>query len=256
MKKTILNLLIIFCLCLFLAKPLSAQEATDSAVSDEVKQKIKQKLEEVVDKTLENVKGVIKENVSQKIYGYTGNVIDINDSVLTLKSGVVEKKVEIASEAAILKVITGEGRSSIKADEIEENDFVLAMGNMKEENLLLGRRLIISEQPAPAPLRKVLSGKVQEIDGSRLTFSTDEDEQQIEVGKNTVLKVNGLEDPDVEDIIIGDLIYVIAQYDEDNKLDRIKSVLVMPGKANPAAEENEMEETTPSAETSEEPEKE
>jgi hypothetical protein len=58
--------------------------------------------------------------------------------------------------------------------------------------------------------------------------------------------VVGINKPSVDDIQIGDQLITIVTLDKNDKIDLVKTILVVPGKANPAAVENEIE-ATPSA---------
>ncbi|MFC1711267.1 hypothetical protein ACFLZ1_01640 [Patescibacteria group bacterium] len=243
MKKKIIKTLLLIFLTLAVFKPLViAQEATDSAISDDdVKEKIKEKLEEVIDKSLDDVKGAIEERIIKKYYGYTGDVKSVTDSTIVIASPAGDKEVEVASQAALLKVMSGEGKSTIELADIETGDFVLVIGLKKDGDLLLGKRVIISDSPTSPTERKILNGKVKEIDDQKISFGSNGDKNTITISKNTVLKVNGKEKPLVDDIQIGDFLYSVVTLDEDGDIDEVKQVLILPGEANPAAEENEVE---------------
>lgn len=222
-----------------------AQGATESAISEEeVKEKIKERLEKVVNEGLDKIKGVIKEKKTEKIYAYVGKIKSINNHNLTIKTIFGDKQVEVASQAAILKVIPKKSKTTINLEDLELDQFVIAMGPKKEEGVLEGKRLIIAPQPSVSLKRKVLWGKVVEIDDKKVTFKTNEEQESIIIGSKTKLKIVGIEKPTIDDIQIGDHLSAIVTLDKKGQIGLTRVVLVIPGEANPAAAENEIEVTS------------
>ena len=227
-----------FCFLLSLSLvtiPILAQEATPLIITEEqVKEKIQERLEQGVK--------------ANKTYAYSGLIKEVKDAALKIETSFGSKEVKVASQAAILKVSPDKAKSEVKLEDLEVDDFVIAIGPMDSNQVITGKRLIITDTAPASQKRKLLFGKVTEIDGQKITFKNSQ-QQSITVDSKTKLKINGLEKPVVEDIQIGDLIRVIVTLDKSDKIDKIKVVMVIPGEASPAAEENEVE-ATPSAASS------
>ena len=124
--------------------------------------------------------------------------------------------------------------------------------------VILGKRiLILDEALAPAVKRDIIAGKVIEIDESQVTIQKNGDTANLGVGKKTKLKINGIKKPTVEDIQVNDYLTAIVAIGEKDEPGDVKAVLVIPGKTNPQAEENEVtegeiESATPAAEEDQE----
>lgn len=242
------NLILSLLLPFILINSSFAQESSPSAILEEqVKEKIQERLEQVANQDLEKIKGVIEKKMG-KIYAYSGLIKEVKDAALKIETSFGSKEVKVASQAAILKVSPGKAKSEVKLEDLEVDDFVIAIGPMDSNQVITGKRLIITDTAPASQKRKLLFGKVTEIDGQKITFKNSQ-QQSITVDSKTKLKINGLEKPVVEDIQIGDLIRVIVTLDKSDKIDEIKVVMVIPGEASPAAEENEVE-ATPSAASS------
>ncbi len=248
---------LIFILSIFMLfsafNPVLAQEDEDTdspspnISEDEVKEKIKERLEQVVGDKLEQVKGAIKKRAEEKLYALAGTVNKIEDNLLTLNTALGEQAVKVASQAAILR-IENKQSSDIEITDIEEDEFIIAMGT-REEGLLVGKRIIVSsDKPVPAEKRKLLFGKVTEVDDDKISFSSNGESelQTIEIGKKTKLIISGISKPEIEDIQVNDLLRAIVALDEDEQIDEVRTILIIPGATNPAAAENEVE-ATPSA---------
>lgn len=236
-------IIVLFLGSLLVTFPTSAEETVSE---EEVKEKIKERLEKVVDEGLDKVKGIIEEEKAKKIYAYAGKIKSINNHNLTIETIFGNKQVEVATQAAILKIGPKKGRTTIEFEDLEIDQFTISMGPRGEKEVLMGKRLIVISEPSLALERKVLTGKVIEIDDKKVTFQINGESETIVISSKTDLKIVGIEDPAIEDIQIGDQIISIVTLDEDDQIDLVKAVLVRPGEANPAAVENEIE-ATPSA---------
>lgn len=247
MKNKFLKPALVFCFGLMLfITPILAQEPTSSPVSeDEVKEKIKERLEQVVDEDLEKT----KEELTKKAYAWVGIVQSIEDKSLLIKTAADEKRAKIDNEAHIYKVVTGKGRTSIKFEDIEEDQYCIAMGFKEEEEIILTKRVIVLDEAPTATKRDLISGKVEEVDvdEKEVTVQKNGEASTINLGK-AKLKISGIKSPTVEDIQIGDYLTAVVTLDKNDKIDAVKVVLIIPGETNPQAVENEV--TEPEAESS------
>jgi len=256
---SIFNLVFGLLLILLLSvSPILAEEADSKISEEDVKEKIKERLEEVVDKGLEKVKGVMEEEKKSKLYAWVGTIKSVTDSVLSIETINGLKEAKVGTSAAILKVAPGKSKKKIKIGNIKSGQFAIAMGTRDENEVVLGKRIIIlDEAPTPADERKIISGKVTEIDEEEVTIQKNGEAETLTINKKVKLKINGIKKPIVEDIQINDYLTAIVILDEKEEVELTKAVLVIPGKTNPQAEENEVTEeeiksATPSTESTKE----
>lgn len=258
-KKFIVTGLLIYCVTgLLKTSPLLAQEeSSPSAIPEErIKEKIKEKLEQVVNQNLEDVKGALEEQAKNKLYGYAGKIKSIDQQTLTLETNDGLKQVEVASSATIYKLSSKQVKTTITFEQIEIDEFIIALGPKEEKEVLLGKRLLVIPPPSPSLKRKIVSGQVTEIDDTKIILKSSLGQETIslETDTKTRLKINGVRSPKIDNIQIGDQVNAMVSIDSEDKIDRTLIVLVIPGKANPAALENEVE-ASPSATPSASPKK-
>jgi hypothetical protein len=235
-----------------------AQESTSSAVSDDdVKEKIKEKFNETVDKDLDEVEEEIKEEASSKLYAWTGTVTENDGQEIKVETLEGEKKLKADSEATIFTLVDGV-KQDLEAEEIEKGQYLIAMGVKEEEDLILGKRIIVLDEKPAVTKRKVVSGLVTEVDVDKDVVAIENNGETEALGFNekTALKIVGIKSPIVEDIQIDDFLSAIVTVGDDDEIDEVKVVMVVPGKTSPQAEENQVTaedleevETTPSAES-------
>lgn len=250
----IIKLIIVLAAFILIFSPVLAQEdSSPSAIPEEkIKEKIKEKLEQVVNQNLEDVKGALEEQAKNKLYGYAGKIKSIDQQTLTLETNDGLKQVEIAPSATIYKLSSKQVKTTIPFEQIEIDEFVIALGPKEEKEVLLGKRLLVIPLPSPSLKRKIVSGQVTEIDDTKIILKSSlvQETISLETDTKTRLKINGVRSPKIDNIQIGDQVNAMVSIDSEDKIDRTLIVLVLPGKANPAALENEVEaspSTTPSA---------
>lgn len=229
--------------------------AVDSNISeDDIKEKIKERLEEVVDKGLEKVKGVMEEEKKSKLYAWVGIIESVSEKKMSIKTIDGLKEAKAASNAAIFKLVLGKSKKSVDAEDIEKGQFIISMGP-KEEEIILAKRIILMDE-APTPVkREIISGKVKEVDETKVTIQKNGETEVLTIAKKAKLTINSIKKPTVEDIQINDYLTAIVVLDKEDNLDEVKAVLIIPGETNPQAEENEVKEeetATPAAEAEEE----
>lgn len=228
-----ITIIILLTISIPLAFAQEQDNATDSAELDQiVQEKIKERVQQV--------KGTANKD---SIYFRSGTVQQItNENIELIKDGDIAN-VEIASDAAIYRFTPGIGRSEITLDQIEIDEYLIAMGyqSISAENLL-AKRIVISPEPTLPTKRNLLTGTVAEIDESTITVSTANEEKEIKYdSNNTELKIKDIEDPSLDNIVVEDDIAVVYSVDEDNEINTVKNILVIPGEANPESTENEVE---------------
>jgi len=247
MKKKVIQLIIIIALLGLTLPQLTtqAEESTPSAVSDEeIKKKLEERMEDLAEKDLEEVRGEVEGETTAQLYAWVGEIEEVNDNLLSIQTEAGLYQAEIDSSASLLKFSSGEANQPIENEEIEAGQFAITMGPKKEDRLILAKRVIIVEEnPLSTNQRQLLTGEVVEIDETEVTIEKENQEKLIlGIEAETKLKISGLKEPDVEDIQIGDVLTAIVSLDEDEQVETVKVVLIVPGEANPQAEENKIEE--------------
>lgn len=222
----------LFLITIKITAPSFALEATSSAVSDsEVKEKIKERLEKVVETGIEKVKGIIDQENKNKLYAWTGFIKSISEINLSIDTSEGVKEAEIATDAAIFKVAPGKARQTIKANDLSVNQYIIIMGIKNSEEFLLGKRIIAADEKPATVRRRLISGKVIEVDEQKVTIKNNGDETSLTIDKKTKLKINGIKNPAAEDIQIDDHLAAIAVLDENEKIKSTSVILVIPTKS-------------------------
>lgn len=237
----ITRLFIFFIFIILFSSPVLAIEATNSAVSeDEVKEKIKERLEETVREGLEKIKGVITQEKENQLYAWVGTITIVNKDKLQIQTKTDLCETQVASNAAIYFLPTAKGKQTIKAGDIKKGQFVIAMGPKIEDKLILGKRILtMDEAPENGAARDLKTGKVNEIDEKTVTIKKNGDSFKISLDDDVNIQVNGIKKPTVEDIQIDDQLTALVVLDKEGNIESVKSVLVVPGKTNPQAVEND-----------------
>jgi len=200
----------------------------------------------------------MEEEAKSKLYAWVGTIKSASEEKLSIETNEGLKEAKIASNAAIYKLVSGKSKKSIEAEEIEKDQYTLTMGPKEEENVILGKRIIVLDEAPVTTTREIISGKVTEVDEEEVTIQKNGDTETLTIDEDVKLKINGIKKPTAEDIEINDYLTAITTLDSKGNIDEIKAVLVIPGETNPQAEENEVkeEDATPAAETKEEDKKE
>jgi hypothetical protein len=226
----------------------SATKAAEPIGEEEVKDSVKKRLEGSLNEKLEKVKGVLQE--PGKLYGYFGQVGAVQADQFTVKRNDQERTVLINSKTELLFTPATGSRETIKAEEITKDWYVLAMGETDNSGQLVAQRVAFYEtSPLPAQTRKVVFGKVTEIEAKKLILKN-HDERTLTITNDTQLTISGVVKPDIADVTVDDK--AVAIFEEDTKELTLKALFVWPGTANPEAADNQVnaKESTASAEPS------
>ena len=245
----LLNCLIVLLLALIVASPvMAAIEATSSASDSEVKAKIKERLEQVAETDFQQVKNEAQ-LAAGKVYAWVGTTAGISQPTLSIKTTEGDKQAKIASSAAILKVIQGKGRTTIKEEEITTGQYIIVMGPKDENGTIIAKRIVISDQPAASTvIREIIFGKVTEVDDEKIVVKKNGDSATLTITSKTKLKIVGQQTPTISKVQVNDYAAAIVIVDKNDKITAVKTVLVIPGATNPDADANKVnEEATASA---------
>lgn len=218
------------------------QEATGS--EELLKEKIKERLEKSV---ADDVRGIQDELENQKKKkAFSGLIKTTNEPKLTLQTDFGEREASFSAETEILYYKPGEGQKKIMFTALKTQDFVMLMGIFNNQVLDV-KRAIKMDAPDTKDLRKLLFGKVLEVDTKEIVMAQEPSKEKItlKIEKETKLKIKGKIEANVESIEIGDQIFCIVLM-KDNKISKVTNLLVVPGKNNPLQEEK-LEEATKGA---------
>ncbi len=252
MKKIISSLLILF--CLLLAPMALAQTPSPEPVEeeDEISPEIKEKVQERIE--------AIKETGSRKA-AYFGTLTDVSNSTLTIESVKGERKIQADEEADFI----GEKGQVIDLEDLEIDDFIIALGYIETDGLLLGKRVtVLSEEPEPAESREAVYGEVADVSSEEEVISLsslkDEIVYEIEItSKTTIEKKVGekIEEIEFEEIEIGNRLAAVGIKENENGTITASVIYLIPAETGVEEEEEEITPTpkaTPTPEVEEEEE--
>ncbi len=243
-KHQIIKWVFIFLLFLFITLPVLAVE--DSTFSSQIKEKIKERLEktatESAETETENNQTEKEETQSKtnKYYAWVGSLSKIEENTLFIQTSKEEKQAEVNDKTTILQTPKKGRRQEVDLEELEEDNFIIAMGELAGEKISAKR--IISTPPAEEESeKKVVFGKVAEIEDKKLTLQNGE-ETILTITENSFLSIKGAKEPEISNIQLEDKLYAIVYQEE------IKAIFVIPGKNNPENEtKKKLQETPPPA---------
>ena len=231
MKKTSLLIFAIILSLNFLsltATGIKADEAT-SASDTTLTNKIKSRLQETAEEGLDSIKDELEQKATQpKKKAYIGTIASITADQIELKYKQAAYSIH-CSDTTVFE--QSPGKTQLDIDDLEIDDFVIAMGFVTQDEPLDAHRVLIISSPQTPPVRQLISGRIEEIDDSRITV----DSKTITISSKTNLQIKEVEDATIEDLELDDYLFAIVILDEDGDINSTTSVLVMPGKNNPAA---------------------
>lgn len=242
MKKATIFFIILTCLSLqsLVIKPIRAESATQSAESQT--EKIKERLEKTAKEDLETVKGELeKKATAPRKKAYIGTVKTIDSSGIVLEYRSQTYHITFIDSTEFVK---SSGQAKLSLEGINPDDFIIAMGFVSPDSeSLSAHRILLIASPKPPASRQLIIGKIKEIDGTKVSV----DGKTLTITSKTNLKIKGIEDPTIEDLELEDNLFAIVTLDSNGDIDEINSILVLPGRHNPASQEPTNLEATESA---------
>lgn len=244
-KKTFpiifLSLVLAFC---FLISSKAQALTEDSEATSTAAQDLRDKVKEIVrEQIVETQKG-------QKM-AFFGEITDIANANLKIETNEGEKKLNIATDAAIISK-TGK---KMKSEELKSGVFAIAMGYAEDTNLLGVRRLVLIEKPK-ANEKEAAFGKVTDISSMEKVLTIKNEKQNliytVEIDDKTLInkKVDGkVQKVKFEVITKNDKIIAIgAPSENEHKIITAKTVYVIE-ENSPTPTEGKTPTSTPSAKT-------
>lgn len=212
-----------------LIRAVYAAEETATAAADSVTDKIKERLQETVEEGL----GTIKEEIAGKAAAprkkaYIGKITSVDSTSLTLTYKEQNFNVNTGDDTVYVKGASG----SLKREDLEPGDFVIAMGfYLSESQEFRAVRVSRIAAPEPPANRQLVTGKISEVDGQKVSANGN----TLNLTKKTKFSVSGLDEPEISDLALGDNLFALVTLDNNGDIDSVDNVLVLPGKNNPAS---------------------
>lgn len=175
--------------------PVSTEQATEN---------LKKRLQESLD--LEN-----STNPS-KLKSYVGVVKDVIKDTVIMEDKDGKKDVKLQDNTVIVRSPAG---TTIKPENIRIDDYIIAIGYQSDEDILLGKRLIVSAEPIKPPAKTSGLGVITKLGKNSLTLKLADKDQLVTTTTKTIIKSSsGV--MEFSDLSVGDtLIYTATIGDED-----------------------------------------
>lgn len=201
-KSLVIIFTLLFSLCVASASPILAQEsATDSAVTENLKKRLQESL------------GTEESSPISLARGYVGIVKDIIKSTVIMEDKDGKKDILLSADTVILRA---PGNTVIKPENIRIDDYIIAMGYPDENEILSGRRVIVSVDPIAPPPKTSGLGTIVKMTKTALTLNVDGIETTLALTSKTIVKSAGGTIA-LADLEIGDTLIYTALLDEDDE---------------------------------------
>jgi RNase P/RNase MRP subunit p29 len=143
--------------------------------------------------------------------GLRGQVVAIEGDALLVKTASGEECRVITDEGTSFRI---PGVSSPTIADIDEGDYVGVRGQRNEDGDVLAMSVVVV--PAEyAHRRHIVRGEVLAIEEQTLTVRTPQGERLVITDEGTRFLIPGIEEPDAEDISVGDPILALGRPDEE-----------------------------------------
>jgi len=209
-----------------LVTPAYAEEASPAA--ETVTEKIKERLQDTASEGLVTIKEQLtNKTTAPRKKAFIGKIASLDEAGLTLIYKEQNYNVNLKPETLYVKG----ANTAMDFEDLKVNDFVIAMGwfHNNSQEFTAARLSRISQPEAPAN-RRLVSGRISEIDGQKISLNG----KSLTLTKKTDLTVNGVDEANSEDLALGDNLFAIVTLDSNGDIDTVNSVYVLPGKNNPA----------------------
>lgn len=176
---------------------------------------------ETINEVTENLKKRLQDSLSEDsdqpniLYrAYVGKVKDVIKDTLIVEDKDGKKDIKILDNTTIIRT---PGNATIKSDNIRIDDYIIAIGNLANDEIMDGKRLIVSVNPITAPTKTTGIGSIAEISKNSLTLRINEQDVDISLTSKTIVKTpNGT--IELSDLEIGDTLIYTATVDTDEDL--------------------------------------
>lgn len=212
------SLLLIITFILITALPAQAQTASDSSVTQKIKDRLKETAVEALDVAKEELAAKSK---APRKKAYIGTIKTIDSQLIVLEYKSTNYSIDLTDKTEI-----------VKAETLKPNDFIIAMGFLFPDNPnLQAARVLLVDEPDTTSPRQLISGPIQEIDASKISVAA----KTLTLTSKTALQIPDVKNPTAEDLELADNLFAIVTLDKNGDISKVNSVLVLPGKNNPAS---------------------
>lgn len=205
-----------------------AAESEASAGAETVTNKIKERLQDTVEEGLVEIKeGITEKSNAPRKKAYIGNISAMDNTSITLSYKEQNFSVNTTDKTIYVKG----ANSALSREDLTIGSFIIAMGWYEPApKSFTAVRLSQINNPEPPINRQLISGKISEVDGQKISLNG----KTLTLSKKTDLAVAGLDEAGAEDLALSDNVFAIATLDNNGNVDRTDNVYVIPGKNNPA----------------------
>lgn len=223
-KKAILYPIIALTLLLKIVSPLPTQVfAASPSPKPTTSPSPTPKSEEVnLDVVTENVKKKIQQTLDtdtspspapQTSKAYIGIVKDVIKDTLIIEDKDGKKDIRLEDNTTIVRT---PGNATIKAENIRIDDYIIAIGYPSDNDVLTGRRLIVSTAAIKVPPKTSAIGTISKIGKNSLSIEVGDKNQVIDLTSKTITK-SPSGTIEFSDLSIGDtVIYTAIIGDKDS----------------------------------------
>ncbi|GEM_PF-6226042 len=225
-----LKIFLALSILVLLALPAKAQlkETTPSAT---IKEKLKERLEKTATASAENNEA--SPAASPKYYAWVGTLSGIENKTILVETDEGKKEAIISEQATILQTEKGKSRKEVKLENLKINNFIIAIGLREGEKIKATR--VISSPPEAAIEKKVVFGKVVEVEEEKIKLSQQNNQEEISLplSSKTLIKINkNGKEGKIKDIQLEDRLFAVV-IQKNNKISETTTIFVLAGKNNP-----------------------
>lgn len=179
-------------------------------------------INQVVDSLKERIKdGLSTPNASQATIdtttyrAFVGIIKDVIQKTIILETKDGKKQVVVNDDTTLLR---SPGNQTIKLENVRIDDYLIAIGTLKEEDILEGHRLITSSTPITDNTKLTGYGQITEIKGKALTLTSSGDDQTITINDKTIIKSRDKSGLSIGDLPLNSRVIYTAEKDDDTTI--------------------------------------
>jgi hypothetical protein len=208
------NFLLISSIIFLLSSPATALAVATTSPSptapavNQVTENLKERLKETLSATSPGEKPA----ASPTYRAFVGQIQDVIQKTIIVETKDGKRQVVLDDDTTLLR---NPGNTVIKADSIRLEDYIIAMGTLKEDDVLTGRRLIISATPLTDTTKKTGYGQITEIGKSTLTITSSGEELILDIDKSTIIKSKDSATLEMEDLTLNQRVIFTAEIDDE-----------------------------------------
>lgn len=206
-KYKVVFFLICLLLITYFLQPVYAADSTQSAQSSSPSAAIKSKID-ALKKEIASRAAQFKSEVTKKLENkaFTGSINEISSSKLTLASSEFKRVVLVNDYTVFQNDVTpvkkGAKPKSLTLDDLQKDDFVVALGDVDDKNELNAKKIIKIKKFAPVQ-KEVVWGQIQDLLGNTMTVKTKDNQKKTIVSSGQTTFYLGNEESSLKDAKAG-----------------------------------------------------